>query len=147
MSPAQRDLYLSSVRSIESVSDVSMPDEAGRGWLFVSIEKNGPGDGQRAIEKIRAITSEVNPPFTVVLSSGVDVRNLDEALFHWLANTAPERDMVRTEAGVAFDATAKQPGDERNNHPVRAWPPIIEMDEQMKKHVTGRWNEYFPEGE
>lgn len=146
-SPAQRDLYLSAVREVEGVVSAAMPDEAGRGWLFVSIEKASPGDGVRTIEKLAGISSEATPPFTVVLKRDVDAKNLDEALFHWLANTAPERDTVITKHGVGFDATAKTEGDERHGKPVRPWPPIIAMDEQTKRRVDSNWRDYFPEND
>jgi 3-polyprenyl-4-hydroxybenzoate decarboxylase len=43
---------------------------------------------------------------------------------------------------VAFDATAKQAGDERNGQPVRAWPPILKMSEAIERRVRERWSEY-----
>ena len=122
-----------------------MPDEAGRGWLFVSIEKEQAGDGVAVAERIAEMSNVPAPPYTVVLDSDVDVKELDEALFHWLANTAPERDMLRTDHGVTFDATVKVRGDTRNNQPVRAWPPIIKMDEETKRRVDSRWRDYFPD--
>jgi len=145
MSPAQRDLYLSAVRNIEGVVDASLPDDGARGWLFVSIEKNEPGTGVRMIERLAEISSEAPPPFTVVVNKSVDVQVLSEALFHWLANTAPERDMVRTNIGIGFDATAKSGGDERNAKPVRPWPPVLEMDERTSREVSSKWRDYFPD--
>jgi 3-polyprenyl-4-hydroxybenzoate decarboxylase len=43
---------------------------------------------------------------------------------------------------VAFDATAKRAGDERNGYPVRAWPPILKMSEDVVANVEKRWAEY-----
>ena len=145
MSPAQRDLYLAAVKNIEGVVDASLPDECARGWLFVSIEKAEPGAGAAMVERLAELSSDAPPPFTIVLKQGVDVRKLDEALFHWLANTAPERDMVRTAIGVGFDATAKSEGDERHGKPVRPWPSVLEMDERTKRTVDSNWRDYFPD--
>jgi hypothetical protein len=43
---------------------------------------------------------------------------------------------------VAFDATAKVSGDERNGYPVRAWPLILKMRGDVVTKVAARWKEY-----
>lgn len=67
-------------------------------------------------------------------------------MFHWAANIAPERDTHLSVCGrrIAFDATPKSAGDERNGQPVRDWPPIVGMDEQTTEKVKSRWAEYGP---
>jgi hypothetical protein len=43
---------------------------------------------------------------------------------------------------MAFDATPKLPGDVANGQPVRAWPPILKMSEEIRALVEKRWAEY-----
>jgi len=85
--------------------------------------------------------------YIVVVDADVDVHNTSEVLFHLCANTDPARDTLLTRgpadvldhatpvigAGgkLGFDATKKLPAE---NHP-REWPPIIQMDEAVKRRV------------
>ena len=81
------------------------------------------------INQFSAAWSSRDARWTVIVGAESDLTNPDDALFHWMANTAPDRDRVTSVCGrrIAFDATPKIPGDEANGQPVREWPPLIAM--------------------
>ena len=146
--------FVARVRELPAVIDAGWPEETA-GWLFVGLDKRMAPQGYAIAERIAQMASERGGPrFVVVLDSDVWDGDVDRAMFHWCANTDASRDMVRSDAGsgagsgscVAFDATAKLPGDARHGQPVRAWPPIIEMDERMRETVDRRWAEYGLDG-
>jgi len=140
------------VRTLPNVLDARVPDELGGWWLFIRCGKDGKdvaraGEGAAIIKAIGAIASDVRlPRWTIVVGPDADLANMDDVLFHWLAHSSPERDRYTSVCGrrVAFDATPKVKGDERNAEPVRSWPPILRMDEAIVSKVNSRWNEYFP---
>jgi len=132
------------IKALPQVLDARIPDEMGGWWLLIRIEKKAAGDGARAIKAIGGLTEDVTiPPWTIVVGTDADLSNPDDALFHWLAHMSPERDRYLSVCGrrVAFDSTPKMPGDERDEHPVRGWPPILKMDEATDARTRNRWQE------
>ena len=92
------------------------------------------------IKALGALPNEVEiPRWTVVAGPDSSTAGFEDVLFHWLANGAPDRDKYVSKCGrrVAFDATPKAPGDERNGLPVRAWPPILKMPVEVVERVKG----------
>jgi 3-polyprenyl-4-hydroxybenzoate decarboxylase len=85
-------------------------------------------------------------PFTVLLGPHVDVSTPDEALFHWVANCDASRDLIVQEhdggGRLVFDATPKRRGPGRNGEPIRAWPPLIQVDSETRAKVDRRWADY-----
>ena len=151
ISNGARAAYLRRVRDLERVRAAALPDELARGWLLVSIDKDGPGRGADVIEQLRDAGAECAPPFVIVLGPDADVDDVDNALFHWCAHTDAGRDarFFHSPDGsgervsrVAFDATPKLAGDERNGEPVRRWPPLLRMDGETRDKVDRRWSEY-----
>ncbi len=133
------------VRQIPGVLDARVPDELGGWWLLIRSDKQNAGDGLRLVKAIGGLASDVAlPRWTVIVGPDADLANLDDAFFHWLANTAPDRDRYLSVCGrrVAFDATPKVPGDENNGQPVRDWPPIISMSEDVRTRIATRWSEF-----
>lgn len=145
------------IRALPGVVDAHIPRVASA-WLLVSMRKQNGGDGAALIERIWAVGERSTdrpahePAFVILLGDGVDVRRLDEALFHWCAHADASRDLYRWASPdgkrhrIAFDATPKRPGDERAGQPVRPWPPILEMDRTVVQRVNQRWGELFPGG-
>ncbi len=132
------------VRALGGVLDARVPDEMGGWWLLVKIDKKATGDGMRAIKAIGGLTQDATiPPWTIVVGAEADLGHPDEVLFHWLAHMSPERDRYLSICGrrVAFDSTPKMPGDERDGHPVRGWPPILKMDAAIATRARERWSE------
>ncbi|MBM4108970.1 MAG: hypothetical protein FJ255_09225 [Phycisphaerae bacterium] len=129
------------LRRVPGVLDARIPDELGGWWLLVRIDKQQAGDGARVIKALGSLTGEAAiPRWTLVVGPDADVARFDDAAFHWLANACPERDRFLSVCGrrVAFDATPKVPGDEREGRPVRAWPPILEMSREVRDRVGAR---------
>ena len=83
----------------------------------------------------------------MVVDGGVDMHNTSEVLFRLCANTDPQRDSIFTKgpsdvldhatseiasgSKLGIDATKKLPGEGFK----RPWPPLILMDETVRKKV------------
>lgn len=116
---------LPDAQSISGVPGAAMPVA---GWLFIATQARG-GAVEALWERVlEAIGDAV--PYVVFLGEGVDVQNVDEAMFHFLANSDPGRDALAAPEGVrvrGWDATPKATGLLRGQG-VRAWPPVIRGD-------------------
>ncbi|GAB4550784.1 MAG: menaquinone biosynthesis decarboxylase [Phycisphaerales bacterium] len=146
---------LDSVRVFPFIEECALPEELDRGWLFVRVEKDAPafpgpaasdddvvGRGRRVIERLFGLEGVALPPFVVIVGSRADVGSFDDCLFHWCAHADPGRDAYRHHRTLAFDATPKVAGEDRDGDPVRDWPPMLEMDEATKALVERRWDAY-----
>ncbi|MEX2219222.1 MAG: UbiD family decarboxylase domain-containing protein [Phycisphaerales bacterium] len=132
------------LKQIPGVLDAQVPDELGGWWLLVRASKDRHGDGRRLIKDLGGLAGQIAlPRWTVIVGPDADPANLTDLLFHWLANSAPDRDRHLSLCGrrVAFDATPKLPGDEHHGQPVRDWPPIIRMSPEMRSRIDSRWHE------
>lgn len=135
------------VRGILGVLDAAIPELLGGWWLLVRASKDKAGDGVRIVKALGGLPDEsvqpLLPRWTIILGPDADLLNLDDALFHWVANSSPDRDRSVSVCGrrIAFDATPKLRGDERHGQPVRDWPPIIRMSREMQDQVARRWGE------
>jgi len=138
------------ITQMDGTRAASMPPELGA-WLFVSLA--GVGDDE-VIEWLQALRRAGDSPslldltaFAVVVGPGVDVSDPDETLFHWVANADMGRDALvlkrRVEGAgmMLFDATPKTRGSRRGK-PVRPWPPLIRMSDEVLERVEQRWGEY-----
>jgi 4-hydroxy-3-polyprenylbenzoate decarboxylase len=153
LSPDAAQQLLARVKSLEHVRDAALPDELGRHWLFVSIEKSRAKQGRETLNALfdkfpsHAVggVGEGLPPFVIVFDSTVNIHDFDEALFHWCANSDAGRDrlLAPSRNSLGFDATTKIAGvDSANGFPSRAFPPIIAMSDEIKQRVDRRWSEY-----
>jgi 4-hydroxy-3-polyprenylbenzoate decarboxylase len=112
---------------------------------FLSVEKQGSGDGARAIQSLWSDPTAQHVNFIIAVDSTVNLRDWQSVFFHWCANTDPGRDLHRCDQRIAFDATHKLPGDERNGQwggPVRDFPPLIEMSADIKQRIEARRAEF-----
>jgi 4-hydroxy-3-polyprenylbenzoate decarboxylase len=119
---------------------------------FVRVDKRRAGDGARAIEALWKAAPPRCAELVVAFEGSTSLRDWEGVLFHLCANVDPGRDLHIERAGpradaaptgrIGFDATRKVPGDERGGHPVRDFPPIIEMDAATKALVDRRWGDY-----
>ncbi len=126
--------------ALPGVLDARIPEELGGWWLLVRVaaSEQGGGGGAAVIKAIGGLADEIAlPRWIVVVGPDADLGNIDDALFHWMANTAPDRDRYLSKCGrrTAFDATPKTPGEVINGLPVRDWPPILMMDPPTKARV------------
>jgi 4-hydroxy-3-polyprenylbenzoate decarboxylase len=123
------------------IGAVAVPGFGGGRAAFIAVEKSGPGQGGAAIEAVWASVDR-GADLVVAIDESVDVTDHDAVLFHLCANMDPGRDLWRRDRRLGFDATPKQPGDERHGQPVRPWPPIIEMSEAIAARVDQRAAEF-----
>jgi len=123
----------------EEVGGIPVGEPRENSWEFVAVEDRSAGAGMRAIE---ALWSERPVEFVIAVDASVDVNDRDAVLFQWTANFDPGRDMIRDGNKVGFDATPKVSGDARNGQPVRDYPPILKMSDEIRDRVTKRWAEY-----
>jgi len=130
MSEAEASAHLAQVEACEGVVEAHLPEAMGRAWLLLRVRAGGddPEAGRRALEAALQLRHAQAPRFAIALGEGVDLSDLDAALFHWSANFDPARDSVFAGAGLGFDATPKRPGWRLNHRPTRDWPPLITMD-------------------
>ncbi len=129
------------VKGCDGVLDAAV-SESAPGWLFVRADRgydehDRAGMGARVLESIW--TGTTTNRFVVVVGRDVNIRDHHEVLFHWVANCDFARDGQWDQSHgcdrVGFDATAKSSGDARNDQPVRAWPPILKMDDAVLDRV------------
>ena len=113
------------VAALPGVRDAALIEPSNDGWLLVSAAEKTDDLPDRIAALVKDAAGR-GPRFIITLGADVDVRNPDEALFHWLANSDPGRDRLDFPGGMVFDARPKSPGVGRNGEPTRDWPPIIE---------------------
>ena len=145
-SPEARGELLGRARTIEGVLDVALNEDAP-GWVFVRVDRDHgeaerEGLGRRVGESLLEIPFAGAARFGIVLGRGVDVFDTGEAMFHWLANSDASRDALWRDDRVVFDATPKTGGDAANGQAVRAWPPVLRVDEATAALIEKRWAEY-----
>jgi len=157
--PPMEDFYLgtASVRlflpilkmNFPELVDIALPAEgAFHNLVFVSIKKTYPMQAYKIMHGLWGAGQMMFAKYIVVVDEDVDVHNTSEVLFRLGACTDPQRDALFTRGPadvldhattdlaigtkLGLDATHKLPG-EAGFH--RDWPPIIRMDEAVKKKV------------
>ncbi len=159
MGKATERLFLPLLRTIiPDIIDYSLPMfGVFHSCAFVKIKKEYPLQARRVMHSIWGAGQMAWTKMIVVVDHDVNVHDQDEVLFHLAANVDPARDIEITQgpldildhaasrlgAGgkIGFDATKKIPGEECNGYPVRPYPPILTMAEEIKSRVTQRWSE------
>ena len=125
---------------------------------FLQIRKEYPLQARRIMHAIWGAGQMAWTKMLIVVDDDVDVHDHEKVLFHMLANADPGRDIElvngpldildhaapRMAAGtkIGIDATRKIDGEQVGGHPVRDFPPVIAMLEEIKEKVTRRWTEY-----
>ncbi|MEM8737533.1 MAG: UbiD family decarboxylase domain-containing protein [Planctomycetota bacterium] len=125
---------------------------------FVKIKKEYPLQARRVMHAIWGAGQMAWTKAIVVVDHDVNVHDHEEVLFQLLANADPGRDIEmvngpldildhaapRLGAGtkIGLDATRKIPGEEVHGHPVRDWPTLLNMSDDIKRRVDERWAEY-----
>jgi len=156
--PPMEDFYLgtASVRiflpvikaSFNEIVDMALPAEGVfHNLVVVSIRKRFPYHAMKVMHGLWGMGQMMFTKIIVVVDEDVDVHNTSEVLFRLTANIDPERDIITTKgpadvldhatpvmgfgSKIGIDATHKISG-EANTRP---WPPIIKMDDAVKKRV------------
>ena len=111
----------------------------GRGrCVFVGVDKTRAGQGAAAIARVWNAVAAPAADLVVAVDAHVDLEDWQQVLFHMCANIDTARDLVRHDRRLGIDATTKMAGDERHGRPVRAYPPMIEMSDEIRRRVAAR---------
>ena len=156
--PPMEDFYLgtASVRiflpvikaSLNEIVDMALPAEGVfHNLVIVSIRKRFPYHAMKVMHGLWGMGQMMFTKIIVVVDEDVNVQNTSEVLFRLTANIDPERDIIFTKgpadvldhatpvmgfgSKIGIDATHKISG-EANTRP---WPPMIKMDDAVKKRV------------
>jgi len=130
------------------IVDIALPAEGVfHNLVFVSIKKTYPMQAYKIMHGLWGMGQMMFTKYIVVVDAHVNVHNTSEVLFHLTANTDPQRDSIFTKgpsdvldhatseiaigSKLGIDATKKLPGEGFK----RAWPPLIKMDEVVRKKV------------
>lgn len=125
---------------------------------FIKIRKEYPLHARRVMHAIWGAGQMSWTKTIIIVDEDVNVHDHEDVLFHVCANADPGRDLEivngpldildhaapRLGAGhkLGIDATKKIQGEEVGGHAVRAYPPILNMPEDVRKSVKSRWKEY-----
>ncbi|HVM59270.1 MAG TPA: menaquinone biosynthesis decarboxylase [Verrucomicrobiae bacterium] len=156
--PPMEDFYMgsASVRiflpvfktNFNEIVDMALPAEGVfHNLVIVSIKKQFPYHAMKVMHGLWGMGQMMFTKMIVVVDADVNVHDTNEVLFRLTANIDPERDIIFTKgpadvldhatpvmgfgSKIGIDATHKLKG-EANTRP---WPPIIKMDEAVKKRV------------
>ena len=167
--PPQEDYYMGKATEriflpllktlVHDIIDYDLPMfGAFHNCAFIKIRKEYPLQARRVMHAIWGAGQMAWTKMIVVVDADVDVHDHEAVLFHLCANCDPGRDIEivngpldildhaapRLGAGhkIGFDATQKIPGEECGGHPVRDFPPILRMSDEVRGRVDQRWSEY-----
>lgn len=160
MGKATERLFLPLLKTlVPDIIDYDLPMfGAFHNCAFIKIRKEYPLQARRVMHAIWGAGQMAWTKMIVVVDDDVNVHDYEEVMFHVCANSDPGRDLEivngpldildhaapRLGAGhkMGIDATRKIKGEEVNGQPVRDWPPILEMSDEIISKVTQRWKEY-----
>ncbi|HEV2331470.1 MAG TPA: UbiD family decarboxylase [Verrucomicrobiae bacterium] len=156
--PPMEDFYIgsSSVKlflpifkmNFPEIVDIALPAEGVfHNLVFVSIKKTYPMQAYKIMHGLWGMGQMMFTKYIVVVDDDVDVHNTSDVLFRLCANTDPQRDSIFTKgpadvldhatsemavgSKLGIDATKKLPGEGFK----RTWPPLIKMDEAVRKKI------------
>lgn len=153
MAKATERLFLPFIRKqLPEIVDLNLPFEGVfHNMAFVSIDKRYPGHGKKIMHSLWGLGQMMFFKIIAVFDREVDVQDTSEVLWRLGNNIDPERDMAFVEgpvdvldhaspilglgSKVGIDATRKWPEEGF----TREWPPVIEMDREVKERIDGLW--------
>ena len=130
------------------IVDMALPAEGVfHNLVVVSIKKQFPYHAMKVMHGLWGMGQMMFTKIIAVVDADVDVHDTREVLFRLCANIDPERDILFTKgpadvldhatpalgfgSKMGIDATHKIKGEAH----CRPWPPLIKMDESVKKRV------------
>jgi 4-hydroxy-3-polyprenylbenzoate decarboxylase len=161
--PPMEDFYIGSASvklflpifkmNFPEIVDIALPAEGVfHNLVFVSIKKTYPMQAYKIMHGLWGMGQMMFTKYIVVVDDDVDVHNTSDVLFRLCANTDPQRDSIFTKgpadvldhatsemasgSKLGIDATKKLPGEGFK----RAWPPLIKMDEAVRKKMDALFN-------
>src|SRR5438270_4467297 len=157
--PPMEDFYIGSASvklflpifkmNFPEIVDMALPAEGVfHNLVFVSIKKSYPMQAFKIMNGLWGMGQMMFTKYIVVVDNDVDVHNTSEVLFRICANTDPQRDSIFTKGPadvldhatsemaigtkMGMDATRKLAAEGFK----RTWPPLIRMDEAVKRRVA-----------
>ncbi len=152
---ATERIFLPAIRaSVPEIVDYDLPVAgAFHNCAIVSIRKSYPAQAQKVMHAIWGLGLLSLTKTVIVVDAHVDPHDYAQVAFYVGANVDPARDVVLTtgpadhldhatarqfaSGKLGLDATAKVAGED-----AREWPPEIEMSQEVRELVDGRWAEY-----
>ena len=152
---ATERIFLPALRlTVPEIVDYDLPVAgAFHNLVIVSIRKAFPGHARKVMHAIWGLGMLSLSKGVIVVDAHVDVHDYEQVTFYTGANVDPKRDVVIGEGPVdhldhapqqqflggkiGIDATAKLP-----EEGARPWPDEIEMSDEVRALVDGRWAEY-----
>src|SRR5215216_5632247 len=152
---ATERIFLPAVRmTVPEIVDFDLPVAgAFHNCAIVSIRKRFPGHAKKIMHAMWGLGMLSLTKTVVVVDAHVDVHDYEQVFFHACANVDPGRDLVISEGPtdqldhaasmycyggkVGIDATHKW-----ESEGAREWPERIEMSQEVRDLVDGRWSEY-----
>jgi 4-hydroxy-3-polyprenylbenzoate decarboxylase len=153
MAKATERLFLPLIKKqLPELVDMNLPLEGVfHNLAFVSIDKRYPGHAQKVMHSLWGTGQMMFFKIIVVFDSDVNVQDTSEVLWRLGNNIDPKRDMVFSEGPVdVLDHASPMPGlgskvgiDATKKWPeegfVRGWPPVIEMNPEVKERIDTIW--------
>jgi 4-hydroxy-3-polyprenylbenzoate decarboxylase len=140
---------------IPEIVDLHLPLEGVfHNCAIVSIRKSYPGQARKVMSALWGLGQLALTKVIIVVDEDVDVQNLSQVAWKVFNNIDPERDFLFIKgpvdvldhassvpgygSKVGIDATRKM----REEGYEREWPEEIRMDEEIKRQVDQRWQDY-----
>ena len=151
---ATERLFLPLLRvPLPEVVDMHLPVAACfHNLVLVSIRKRYPGHARKVCQALWGLGQIMFSKVIVIVDADVNVHDPVEVLWRVSNAIDPQRDTFCVEGPVdqldhttniacyggkmGIDATRKLPGEAGYE---RQWPPVVEMNDEVKERVAGRW--------
>ncbi len=153
MAKATERIFLPLIqKTLPEIVDLNLPVEGVfHNLAFVSIDKRYPGHARKVMHALWGLGQMMFTKIILVFDKEVDVQDLSQVLWRLGNNVDPRRDVVFVDGPVdaldhasplphygskmGMDCTRKWPEEGF----TREWPPVIEMDPEIKKKVDELW--------
>ncbi len=140
---------------VPEIVDLHLPLEGVfHNCAIVSIRKSYPGEARKVMSALWGLGQLALTKVIIVVDEDVDVQNLSQVAWKVFNNIDPERDFLFIKgpvdvldhassvcgygSKVGIDATRKM----REEGYERQWPEEVRMDEEIKRLVDQRWQDY-----
>ncbi len=122
--------------------------------VIISIKKRYPGHARKVCQALWGTGQIMFTKNVIVVDEDVDVHNMDEVVWRVTGSLDPKRDVFFSEGPVdqldhavnqscyggkmGIDGTQKMPGELGFERP---WPPVVQMNDDVKNMVDGKWSD------
>ncbi|MDI6689698.1 MAG: menaquinone biosynthesis decarboxylase [Actinomycetota bacterium] len=156
MAKATERIFLPLIKAqLPEIVDINLPMEGVfHNCALISIKKSYPLHAFKVINALWGLGQMMFTKMIVVVDENVDVQNPSEVAWKVFNNVDPERDIIFTKgpldvldhasntpnwgSKMGIDATKKW----REEGYTREWPDDIRMDEEIRRLVDEKWDEY-----